>query len=266
MAGCDYSFLVCGELEEHLLNNLSIGNPCIYQIGQDSWAERSVIDAVEQVKKTRPIELFAPPGSVARHLQEMPMNLFDIRAQWPDQTTEDAQEVAEWRDALLSVIAHSGTAQAKQILDMLVAVASTSDIGWRPSHSTPYINTISVECQPVFPGDLAIEERLASIMRWNALAMVARANYAYGELGGHIASYASAADLFEVGFNHFFQSANRKQRWRSGVLSTALGARGLCSGVPRGTPGRKRICCIIGKRSARAPRVPEVCRVTRILG
>lgn len=134
------------------------------------------------------------------------MNLFDIRAQWPDQTTEDAQEAAEWRDALLSVIAHSGTAQAKQILDMLVAVASTSDIGWRPSHSTPYINTISVECQPVFPGDLAIEERLASIMRWNALAMVARANYAYGELGGHIASYASAADLFEVGFNHFFKA------------------------------------------------------------
>ncbi|WVV49017.1 hypothetical protein THH46_11815 [Pseudomonas sp. NA13] len=52
VAGCDYSFLVCGELEEYLLNNLSIGNPCIYQIGQDSWAERSVIDAVEQVKNS----------------------------------------------------------------------------------------------------------------------------------------------------------------------------------------------------------------------
>jgi pyruvate dehydrogenase E1 component len=58
----------------------------------------------------------------------------------------------------------------------------------------------------VFPGDLAVEERLASIMRWNALAMVVRANQAYGELGGHIASYASAADLFEVGFNHFFHA------------------------------------------------------------
>ncbi|PBJ16619.1 Pyruvate dehydrogenase E1 component [Pseudomonas ogarae] len=138
------------------------------------------------------------------------MNLSDIHAQWPGQTTEDAQEVAEWRDALLSVIAHSGTAQAKQILDMLVAVASASDIDWRPSHGTPYINTISVECQPVFPGDLAIEERLASIMRWNALAMVARANYAYGELGGHIASYASAADLFEVGFNHFFKARTER--------------------------------------------------------
>ncbi|WP_431480804.1 alpha-ketoglutarate dehydrogenase [Pseudomonas thivervalensis] len=133
-------------------------------------------------------------------------DLSDIHAQLLGQTIEDAQEVAEWRDALLSVIAHSGTAQAKQILDMLVTVASASDIGWRPSHGTPYINTIGVERQPVFPGDLAIEERLASIMRWNALAMVARANLAYGELGGHIASYASAADLFEVGFNHFFKA------------------------------------------------------------
>ena len=64
--------------------------------------------------------------------------------------------------------------------------------------------------QPAFPGDLAIEERLASLMRWNALAMVVRANQAYGELGGHIASYASAADLFEVGFNHFFRARNEQ--------------------------------------------------------
>lgn len=133
------------------------------------------------------------------------MNLSNPHAQWPVQAVED-EEMAEWREALLSVAAHAGTDRAKQILDMLLAVASTSDIGWRPSHGTPYINTISVEQQPAFPGDLAMEERLASIMRWNALAMVARANHAYGELGGHIASYASAADLFEVGFNHFFKA------------------------------------------------------------
>ena len=139
------------------------------------------------------------------------MNLSDLHAQWPVQAAED-EELAEWREALLSVAAHGGTGRAKQILDMLLAVASTPDIGWRPSHGTPYINTISVEQQPVFPGDLAIEERLASIMRWNALAMVARANHAYGELGGHIASYASAADLFEVGFNHFFKARTQTGR------------------------------------------------------
>ncbi|WP_447890429.1 alpha-ketoglutarate dehydrogenase [Pseudomonas hormoni] len=132
------------------------------------------------------------------------MNPSDIHA--PGQTAEDAQEIAEWRDALLSVIAHGGAGQAAQIMDMLVALASTAEMNWRPRHGTPYINTICVEQQPVFPGDLAMEERLASIMRWNALVMVARANQAYGELGGHIASYASAADLFEVGFNHFFKA------------------------------------------------------------
>jgi pyruvate dehydrogenase E1 component len=79
-------------------------------------------------------------------------------------------------------------------------------VGWQPERNTPYVNTIAAESQPVFPGDLALEERLASLMRWNALAMVVRANKAHGELGGHIASYASAADLFEVGFNHFFQA------------------------------------------------------------
>jgi pyruvate dehydrogenase E1 component len=100
------------------------------------------------------------------------MSPSDIQTQLPGQTAEDAQEMAEWQEALLSVIAHGGTVRAKQILDMLVAVASTSEIGWQPSHGTPYINTISVEQQPVFPGDLALEERLASIMRWNALVMV----------------------------------------------------------------------------------------------
>jgi pyruvate dehydrogenase E1 component len=87
-------------------------------------------------------------------------------------------------------------------------LAREQRIGWQPELNTPYINTIAVEDQPVFPGDLAVEERLASLMRWNALAMVVRANQAYGELGGHIASYASAADLFEIGFNHFFHARN----------------------------------------------------------
>ncbi|MEZ1315173.1 alpha-ketoglutarate dehydrogenase [Pseudomonas fluorescens] len=127
-------------------------------------------------------------------------------AQFSGQTSPDVEELTEWRDAMQSVIAHGGAGQARQIMDMLVTLASTADIDWRPRHGTPYINTIGVEQQPLFPGDLAMEERLASIMRWNALVMVARANQAYGELGGHIASYASAADLFEVGFNHFFRA------------------------------------------------------------
>ena len=120
----------------------------------------------------------------------------------------DPFETAEWRDAFLSLVATEGPERARFILDNLVQLANTSQVQWQPELATPYVNSVSVAQQPSFPGDLAMEERLGSLMRWNALAMVARANAAYGELGGHIAIYASAADLFEVGFNHFFHARN----------------------------------------------------------
>ncbi len=119
---------------------------------------------------------------------------------------QDPQETEEWKQAFLGVLANAGEERAKFLLDQLTQVAQEKQLGWGSELVTPYINTIAVDQQPVFPGDLAIEEKLASLMRWNALAMVAKANSAYGELGGHIASYASAADLFEVGFNHFFKA------------------------------------------------------------
>jgi pyruvate dehydrogenase E1 component len=121
----------------------------------------------------------------------------------------DPQETAEWRDAFAALVATEGPQRARKILDELARQARTLRVGWQPELNTPYVNTIAPEEQPVFPGDLALEERLASLMRWNALAMVVRANQAYGELGGHIASYASAADLFETGFNHFFKAGRQ---------------------------------------------------------
>jgi pyruvate dehydrogenase E1 component len=123
----------------------------------------------------------------------------------------DPIETAEWREAFLALVATEGPARARFILDQLAVLARSPAVGWSPELVTPYVNTIPVERQPAFPGDLAIEERLASLMRWNALAMVARANTAYGELGGHIASYASAADLFEAGFHHFFRARDARQ-------------------------------------------------------
>ncbi|MCE1193460.1 MAG: alpha-ketoglutarate dehydrogenase [Acidovorax sp.] len=118
----------------------------------------------------------------------------------------DPQETAEWREAFLALVATEGPERARFVLDELVRLARTQRVGWQPQLNTPYVNTVAAQAQPAFPGDLALEERLASLMRWNALAMVVRANQAYGELGGHIASYASAADLFEAGFNHFFHA------------------------------------------------------------
>jgi pyruvate dehydrogenase E1 component len=126
----------------------------------------------------------------------------------PSHSDSDPQETAEWRDAFTAVVATHGPERARFVLNELARQARTQRVGWQPELATPYINTIGVDQQPVFPGDLAIEERLASLMRWNALAMVVRANEAYGELGGHIASYASAADLFEAGYNHFFRARN----------------------------------------------------------
>ena len=112
---------------------------------------------------------------------------------------------------MLSLLANEGPERVNQILNSLTAVARQHRTGWLPDLNTPYANSISVDDQPEFPGDIQIEERLTSIMRWNALAMVVRANQAYGELGGHIASYASVADLFETGFHHFFQARTPEQ-------------------------------------------------------
>jgi len=119
----------------------------------------------------------------------------------------DPQETAEWLDALEGVVDHAGRDRAQFLFDRLAAHALSLGIESARTRVSPYVNTIAVSDEPRYPGDPGIEARLAAALRWNALAMVVRANNAYGELGGHIASYASAADLFEVGFNHFFRAA-----------------------------------------------------------
>ncbi|QSN63746.1 alpha-ketoglutarate dehydrogenase [Caballeronia sp. M1242] len=119
----------------------------------------------------------------------------------------DPGETAEWLDALDAVVAHVGKERAQYLFDRLAEHALSVGVESARARATPYANTIPVEQQPPYPGNFKIEEKLAGVLRWNALAMVVHANRAYGELGGHIASYASAADLFEVGFNHFFRAA-----------------------------------------------------------
>ena len=118
----------------------------------------------------------------------------------------DAAEAREWLDALATLVREGGPERARFLLGALQDEARRHALAWQPQRQTPYLNTITLAEQAAFPGNLEIEQRLAAIMRWNALAMVVRANRRQGELGGHIASYASAADLFEVGFNHFFRA------------------------------------------------------------
>jgi pyruvate dehydrogenase E1 component len=117
----------------------------------------------------------------------------------------DPAETREWLDALDALVASAGKERARYLMARLAEHAGALDVQTRARFNTPYCNTIAPHEQPPFPGDFTIEQRLASIIRWNALAMVVRANRAHAELGGHIASFASAADLFEVGFNHFFR-------------------------------------------------------------
>jgi len=119
---------------------------------------------------------------------------------------QDPDETREWLEALEVVVKVAGPERGAYILQQLEGKAARLGLGNRPARVTPYCNTIGLDAQPKYPGNLNVEERITSIIRWNALAMVVRANRAYGELGGHIASYASAAEIFEVGFNHFFKA------------------------------------------------------------
>jgi len=118
----------------------------------------------------------------------------------------DPNETREWLEALDAIIEAEGPARATYVLRRLLEHARRRNVRLPPVFNTPYKNTVDLADQPQFPGSVHLEQRLSAIIRWNALAMVVRANRASAELGGHIASYASAADLFEVGFNHFFRA------------------------------------------------------------
>src|SRR6202046_520593 len=118
----------------------------------------------------------------------------------------DDDEIKEWFESLDSVLESSGPEGAMEILARLRAHATVVGINLPFTANTPYANTIPVEFQPPYPGDQQIERRIKSLVRWNALAMVVRANREEHNIGAHISTYASAATLYEVGFNHFFRA------------------------------------------------------------
>jgi pyruvate dehydrogenase E1 component len=121
----------------------------------------------------------------------------------------DPQETREWLEAMQAVVEVEGRPRAHYLIDQLLDfdVGTHGDLHARVT--TPYVNTIPVSQQPHYPGDIAIERRLGAYIRWNAMAMVLRAGK-HSNVGGHIATYASAAVLYEVGFNHFFRGRTDK--------------------------------------------------------
>ena len=118
----------------------------------------------------------------------------------------DPVETQEWKDALEAVIEHDGPERAHFLIDSLIEKARRSGAYLPYSANTAYLNTIPTAHEAQRPGDPVLERRIKSIIRWNAMAMVVRANRDYSGLGGHIASYQSAATLYEIGFNHFFRA------------------------------------------------------------
>ncbi len=117
-------------------------------------------------------------------------------------------ELQEWLESLDYVIAQNDPDRTLRILAALESRAAKSGVRIPFTANTPYVNTIPADEQGPYPADRDIERRIKDIMRWNALAMVVRANRADGSIGGHISTYASSATLYEVGFNHFFRARN----------------------------------------------------------
>jgi pyruvate dehydrogenase E1 component len=132
----------------------------------------------------------------------MAMYFDEFKHQLPD---IDPAETDDWMTSLDEVVEQEGETRARFLVYKLLKRARQLQIGLPPLTQTRYINTISPEQEPDFPGDEAMELRIRRIIRWNAVAMVLRANNRYAGIGGHLSTYASSASLYEVGFNHFFK-------------------------------------------------------------
>src|SRR5215213_6410809 len=126
----------------------------------------------------------------------------EFKHQLPD---IDPEETAEWIASFDSLVEQEGESRARFVLYKLLKRARQLQVGLPPLTQTRYINTISPEQEPFFPGDEQLELRIRRIIRWNAVTMVLRANSQFSGIGGHLSTYASSASLYEVGFNHFFR-------------------------------------------------------------
>src|SRR5713101_5033236 len=123
----------------------------------------------------------------------------------------DPQETAEWIDSFDTVVDARGKTRARFLLMKLLERAREQQVGFPATVSTPYVNTIPPDQEPWFPGDEYIERRIRAYIRWNAAVMVVRANHRAEGIGGHLATFASSASLYEVGFNHFFRGKGNGQ-------------------------------------------------------
>ncbi len=146
----------------------------------------------------------------------------------------DPQETSEWLDSFDAVVETEGRPRAQFLLMKLLERARESQVGFPATVSTPYVNSIPAAAEPWFPGDEDLERRIRRCIRWNAAVMVTRANMRDSGIGGHLSTYASAASLYEVGFNHFFRGKDNgtpgDQVYFQGHASPGIYARAYVEG------------------------------------
>lgn len=146
----------------------------------------------------------------------------------------DPVETQEWLDSLQAVLHHRGPGRVRFLLDQLIERGQFAGATPSPQVNTPYVNTIRPEDEPEYPGDRELERRIKGLIRWNAMAMVVRAGKKSPGIGGHLATYASAATLYEVGFNHFFMGKDAEgggdQIFFQGHASPGIYARAFLEG------------------------------------
>lgn len=147
----------------------------------------------------------ALPKNSSRMVEIHPLSATVCRMSHPYMPDKDPVETREWLESLEAVVVNAGPERAQFLLTALRDWAHTRGVAVPFNANTPYVNTIPLSQQPPYPGDRAIERRIKSFMRWNAMALVVRANRRSPGIGGHISTYASGATLLEVGFNHFFR-------------------------------------------------------------
>ena len=143
----------------------------------------------------------------------------------------DPQETQEWIESIEGALEEHGYERTRHLLETLIDYAQSKGARLPFNTITPFVNTILPGQQPVYPGDREIERKIKSIVRWNAMAMVTKANTETPGIGGHISTYASAATLYEVAFNHFFQRSRSPERPRPGLFPGSRIPGDICSGV-----------------------------------
>ncbi|MBW3165611.1 pyruvate dehydrogenase (acetyl-transferring), homodimeric type [Ferrimonas balearica] len=146
----------------------------------------------------------------------------------------DKQETQEWLESLAAVMQEDGLERAQFLLEQMISKAKHEGVDLPTGITTNYINTIAPKDEPAYPGDSSLERRIRSIIRWNAIMIVLRASKKDLDLGGHMASYQSAASFYEVGFNHFFRAPNAQDGgdlvYYQGHISPGIYARAFLEG------------------------------------